>query len=308
MKVNKNNTITTPSSPLALKSSLTYNTMQHPPWKLLHPFLSPRPAQWPWLSGSSPHGFWPGTAPKITIIVQVPKKQSTFGTLKSNEIKYNLFEFLKPIPSTSRVDGSLLRWHVKALSPFWILAIGGHKFELTSLDHTQPTWNSGWSILVDFDFSRHLIDLRTGTTKNAEKNAIHCFESLLNKPLIYKKTWENGEQRLLRHDNLDSSLAYQSGGKSIPQRIVLYESQSNNYCEHVFIIESLSLSTHLALPFSVSWGITGITHPKKRVHIVTTIADAGRGPVRTAPQAKSIQQHFNSASLSIGNLNLENTS
>lgn len=110
---------------------------------------------------------------------------------------------------------------------------------------------------------------------------------------------------MLRHDNLDSSHAYQSGGKCIPQRIVLCESQSNNYCEHVFIVESLSLSTHVTLAFSVS---QGITHPQKRVHIVNTIADAGRGPVRTAPQAKSIQQQIKSPSLSIGNLNFQNTS
>ena len=96
---------------------------------------------------------------------------------------------------------------------------------------------------------------------------------------------------MLRHDNLDSSHAYQSGGKWIPQRIVLCESQSNNYCKHVFIIESLSLSTHVTLAFSVS---RGITHPQKRVHIVTTIADAGRGPVRTAPQAS---QYNNKSSL-----------
>lgn len=69
---------------------------------------------------------------------------------------------------------------------------------------------------------------------------------------------------MLRHDNLDNSHAYQSGGKWIPQRIVLCESQSNNYCEHVFIIESFSLSTHVYSRYFAILGFTGDNSPTKK--------------------------------------------
>lgn len=151
-------TIFTRTTSLKFLTDLQHHATPTSTMKIAASILSPWPAQWPWLSGSSPHGFWPGTARKITIVVQVGRKQSTFRPW--NQKKWNKTR------SNSWRD-------VKALS------IGGHKFELASLDHTQPTSNSGWSILVDFDFSRHFIHLQTGTTKNMEKRPIHCFEPLM---------------------------------------------------------------------------------------------------------------------------------